>query len=157
MADVVSPEVRSRMMAGIRSTNTRPEIAIRRALHAKGLRFRLHAANVPGKPDLVLPKYRAAVFVHGCFWHGHDCPLFRLPATRPEFWQAKIDRNRTRDAVVAASLRQTGWRQLLIWECAMRGRSRIGLEATADRATAWIRSDLPAGAIRGANTAAQPD
>ncbi len=86
MPDIVDAQTRSRMMAGIRSTNTRPELAIRKALHAAGFRYRLHPRDVPGKPTWRLPRYRAAVFVHGCFWHGHDCPLFRLPDTRREFW-----------------------------------------------------------------------
>ncbi len=102
MPDIVAPAVRSRMMAGIRGRNTKPEIFIRKALHARGFRYRLHPRAVPGVPDFTLPRWRAAVFVHGCFWHGHDCPLFRLPGTRPDFWLAKIERNRARDAEVAA-------------------------------------------------------
>ena len=94
MPDIVDSATRSRMMAGIRSTNTRPELAIRKALHAAGFRYRLHPRDVPGKPDMAFARYRAAVFVNGCFWHGHDCPLFRLPDTRREFWSAKIERNR---------------------------------------------------------------
>src|SRR3546814_10547828 len=94
MADVVSIDVRSRMMSGIRSTNTKPEMILRRGLHAAGFRFRLHDRRLPGKPDLVFPRYSAVLFAHGCFWHGHNCHLFRLPATRTDFWAAKIDRNR---------------------------------------------------------------
>ena len=94
------------MMAGIRSTNTRPELAIRKALHAAGFRYRLHPRDVPGKPDMAFARYRAAVFVNGCFWHGHDCPLFRLPDTRRDFWTAKIERNRQRDAEVRQQLHE---------------------------------------------------
>src|ERR1700710_434307 len=91
--DVHSPEVRSHNMSRIRGRDTKPEMLIRRGLHARGFRFRLHARDLPGRPDLVFPKRSAAVLVHGCFWHGHDCPMFHLPATRPEFWQAKINSN----------------------------------------------------------------
>ena len=111
------------MMAGIRGRNTRPELVIRKALHARGFRYRLHVAGLPGKPDIVLPRFRAVIFVHGCFWHGHDCPLFRLPATRSEFWEAKISRNRERDREVLGALKTTGWRCLTVWECAIRGPS----------------------------------
>jgi DNA mismatch endonuclease (patch repair protein) len=140
MADVVTPAVRSRMMAGIRSTNTRPEMAIRKALHRRGFRYRLHAAGVPGRPDMVFPRYRAAVFVNGCFWHGHDCRFFRLPGTRTEFWRAKIARNRRRDADVAAMLAKAGWRQLTVWECTVRGKGTDAAEKTAGRIARWLRS-----------------
>ena len=125
-------------MSGIRSTNTKPEIQVRRALHAHGFRYRLHARNVPGKPDLVLPRYHAAIFINGCFWHGHDCPLFRLPSTRQEFWEAKISRNVERDAEVRCQLNGQGWRHLTIWECALRGRNRLGLEETVTRIERWL-------------------
>jgi DNA mismatch endonuclease, patch repair protein len=128
------------MMAGIRNTNTRPEIAIRRALHANGFRYRLHSRRVPGKPDMVFPRYRAAVFVNGCFWHGHDCHLFRLPATRPDFWADKIARNRARDAKVRHDLQEAGWRALTIWECAIRGREALGLPNVIAAASEWLRS-----------------
>ena len=105
MVDVVDSATRSRMMAGIRSKSTQPELTIRKALHAQGFRYRLHPGNVPGHPDIALPRYRAAVFVNGCFWHGHDCQLFHFPATRPEFWREKIARNRLRDARVRTSKR----------------------------------------------------
>src|SRR3546814_5856307 len=94
MADVVSIDVRSRMMSGIRSTNTKPEMILRRGLHAAGFRFRLHDRRLTGKPDLVFPRYSAVLFAHGCFWHGHNCHLFRLPATRTDFWAANINSNR---------------------------------------------------------------
>ena len=136
------------MMSGIKAKNTKPEITIRKALYALGFRYRLHAANVPGKPDLVLPLYKAAIFVNGCFWHGHDCPLFRLPETRRAFWDAKISRNRQRDAEVRTMLALSGWRHLTIWECAFRGRGKIGFPATIERAAAWLRSTDPVGEIR---------
>ena len=97
MVDVVDTATRSRMMAGIRGTNTKPELLLRKGLHAQGFRFRLHSTGLPGKPDIVLPRHHAVVFAHGCFWHGHNCHLFKWPSTRPEFWQAKIERNREVD------------------------------------------------------------
>lgn len=117
MADNVSPAVRSRMMAGIKGKNTKPEIIVRKALHAAGFRFRLHDRKLPGRPDVVLAKYKSAVFVHGCFWHGHQCKAFRWPKSRKDFWQEKILRNKARDAVAIRKLRQLGWQSILIWEC----------------------------------------
>lgn len=138
MPDVVDPKTRSRMMAGITGRDTKPELLIRRALHARGFRYRLDARDVPGRPDILLPRYRAAIFVHGCFWHGHSCPLFRLPGTRTEFWKAKIDRNRARDAEVAEALAGSPWRQLTVWECALRGKGRLDFAALIDRIALWI-------------------
>ncbi len=138
MPDVVDPITRSRMMSGIRSKNTDPEMQIRKGLHAKGLRFRLHSKDVPGKPDMVFPKFRAVVFVHGCFWHGHDCPLFKMPGTRQEFWSAKIERNRARDRVVQQQLADAGWRSMTVWECAIRGPGRLGLEKTVECIADWL-------------------
>jgi len=149
VVDVVDSATRSRMMSGIRGRDTGPERLIRSSLHRLGFRFRLHRADVPGRPDLLLPKYRAALFVHGCFWHGHDCGLFRLPATRREFWQAKIRRNVERDAEVSRLLEEQGWRQLTIWECAFRGPDSIGAEMTIRQAARWIRSRRVCGEIRG--------
>lgn len=136
-------------MSGIRSRDTGPERLIRSALHRLGFRFRLHPTNVPGRPDFVLPRYGTAVFVHGCFWHGHDCSLFRLPDTRRRFWRTKIARNAERDTEVALQLQQQGWRQLTIWECAFRGPAQLGLEETARRAARWIASRRRCGEIRG--------
>ena len=141
MADIVSPETRSRMMAGIRSKNTRPEMVVRRGLFARGFRFRLHARTLPGKPDLVLPKYRAAVFVSGCFWHGHDCPLFRWPATNEAFWRDKIGRNMARDVERREELVTLGWRVATVWECTLRQRSPEEVEQALDALAAWLRSD----------------
>jgi DNA mismatch endonuclease (patch repair protein) len=120
MTDVVDKATRSRMMSGVRGKNTRPEILLRRGLHALGFRFRLHARDIPGKPDIVFPKYRALIIVHGCFWHGHDCRYFKLPATNTDFWKTKIDGNRERDKRILRRQRQDGWRCLLVWECAIR-------------------------------------
>jgi DNA mismatch endonuclease, patch repair protein len=136
------------MMSGIRGRNTKPEKLIRSALHRLGFRFSLHSSNIPGRPDLVLPKYRAAVFVHGCFWHGHDCPLFRLPGTRRAFWEAKINRNRERDAEVKQTVLAAGWRHLTVWECAFRGGGEGGLARTAGKAATWLRGGRQCGDIR---------
>ncbi|MFS8042785.1 very short patch repair endonuclease [Xanthobacter sp. AM33] len=149
MPDVVDPVTRSRMMAGIRGKNTRPELAIRKRLHALGYRYRLHPGDVPGKPDFVLPRYRAAVFVHGCFWHGHDCALFRIPGTRTDFWRSKIESNRARDVRVAMNLGAAHWRQLTIWECSFRGRGSITLEKVIDETVRWLASSEPTYEIRG--------
>lgn len=149
MADVVGPEVRSRMMAGIRGTNTKPELLLRKGLHAAGFRYRLHDGTLPGKPDIVLPRHRAVVFAHGCFWHGHDCHLFKSPATRPEFWQAKIARNREVDSLAEAALRQIGWRRAVVWECALKGRTRLPPGQVIDRLAGWIRKGEDCLEIRG--------
>ena len=119
--DIVTPAVRSRMMAGIRHADTTPEKIIRSGLHRAGFRFVLHDTSLPGKPDLVLPRYRAVIFVHGCFWHRHDCELFHLPATRRAFWQAKLDKNRERDQRHLQQLTALGWRVGVVWECEIRG------------------------------------
>ena len=139
MADIVDRETRSRMMSGInRGRNTKPELMIRRAFHARGIRYRVHVANLPGKPDIVLRRFRSAILVHGCFWHGHDCPLFRLPATRRQFWEAKISRNRERDGEVMDALRAEGWRCLTVWECALRGPDRRELNQVITMLVAWL-------------------
>lgn len=139
MADITSPENRSRMMAGIRGKNTRPEMQVRRALFERGFRYRLHFKDLPGTPDLVLRRYGAIVFVHGCFWHGHDCAFFRWPTTRPEFWREKITRNREVDAEARGELRAAGWRVLTIWECALRGRDEGRRQNVYDAAADWLR------------------
>jgi len=125
LVDSLTPEQRSAQMSRIRGSNTKLEVLVRKALHARGLRYRLGGAKLPGRPDIVLPKYRTVVFVHGCFWHGHDCPLYRLPKTRPEFWADKIGKNRTRDQRVTSELEAMGWRVLTVWECSLRGKTAI--------------------------------
>jgi len=111
-------------MAGISGKNTKPEIYIRQVLHRAGYRFRLHRKDIPGTPDIFLPRYRVAIFVQGCFWHGHEnCHLFRLPKTRTNFWEAKITGNKTRDARVRQALILSGYRVLDIWECSIKGKT----------------------------------
>lgn len=113
-------------MAGIKGSNTRPEIQTRKYLHARGYRFRLHRKDLPGRPDLVLPKYRAAVFVHGCFWHAHEgCRFFRVPSTRREFWERKLRANRDRDKRDVLRLLELGWRVAVVWECGLRSESAV--------------------------------
>jgi DNA mismatch endonuclease (patch repair protein) len=120
MVDVVDKETRSRMMSGIRGRNTKPELQVRKALHAKGFRFRLHVRKLPGTPDLVFPKYRTVVFVHGCFWHRHEhCKFAATPKTNSDFWEKKLSANRDRDIKKIAQLQSLGWRVLTIWECEM--------------------------------------
>ena len=139
MADTVSAAVRSRMMSAIRSKDTHPEMLIRRALHGFGFRYRLHAKNLPGRPDLVLPKWRAVVFVHGCFWHAHDCPSFRLPATRTEWWQEKLSGNALRDSRSIAALQEQGWRVAVFWECALRGDGTNKVDRRIERLARFLR------------------
>lgn len=123
MADIISPEQRSALMSRIRGKDTKIELEVRKGLHALGFRYRLGGAGLPGRPDIVLPMYRTVVFVHGCFWHQHDCHLFRLPKTRTEFWKSKVDANRARDRRVARELEATEWHVETVWECALRGLS----------------------------------
>lgn len=148
MGDVVDPATRSRMMAGIRGRDTKPEILIRRLLHRQGFRFRLHVRDLPGKPDIVLPRYRAVVFVHGCFWHGHDCDLFRWPATRPDFWRAKIRGNQINDIGAREVLLAQGWRVGIVWECAIKGAGR-DVEGVAQTLADWLRGDGSCLEVRG--------
>ncbi|NHB78398.1 very short patch repair endonuclease [Rhodobacter calidifons] len=140
MTDIVDQQTRSRMMSGIRGKNTKPELALRRALHARGFRFRLHSGKVHGRPDLVLPKHRAVVFVHGCFWHRHKgCRYATVPATRPEFWRAKFDANVARDRTVRTTLLDGGWRVATVWECALRKPDQVA--ASAELLSTWLLSD----------------
>lgn len=136
-------------MSSIRGKNTKPELLIRKALHARGYRYRLHARDLPGKPDLVLPKWKAVILVHGCFWHGHNCHLFKMPSTRTAFWSEKIRKNRERDEVVQRELREAGWRMLAIWECAIKGRARLEFEDLMHRICSWIRGSESEAVIEG--------
>lgn len=129
------------MMAGIRGKDTKPEIILRRGLHRRGFRFRLHGAELPGKPDLVFPKHRAVLLAHGCFWHGHECHLFKWPKSREEFWRKKIQQNRDRDRAALERLHERGWRIGEVWECALKGRNRLPVEEVLERCEAWLDSD----------------
>jgi DNA mismatch endonuclease (patch repair protein) len=121
LIDLVDAATRSRMMSGIKGKHTKPELVVRRFLHASGFRFRLHRKELPGRPDLVLPKYRLAIFVHGCFWHRHaDCFYSTIPKSRVNFWQGKLEGNAVRDALHIASLLESGWRVMVVWECGLK-------------------------------------
>ncbi len=138
--DVLTAEQRRLVMSRIKGKDTKPELLIRRGLHGRGLRFRLHGSGLPGRPDLVFPRHRAVLFVHGCFWHGHECPLFRWPTTRADFWGSKIRRNRERDLKTLSALNTGGWRALIIWECALKGKNRKTLPDVLDESEAFIRN-----------------
>jgi DNA mismatch endonuclease (patch repair protein) len=132
VTDIVDKRTRSRMMAGIRGKNTKPELSLRRALHALGFRYRLHAPGFPGRPDLVLAKHRAAIFVHGCFWHRHPgCRYTTTPATRPQFWAAKFEAN-----IARSELLKAGWRVGTVWACALRTETAVG--AARDLVAGWL-------------------
>ena len=149
MVDIVDSTKRSLMMSGIRGKNTRPELLVRKALHAAGFRYRLHGRDLPGKPDMIFPKYSAVLFVHGCFWHGHDCPMFRLPSSRIEFWQTKIAGNLARDSLVATRLSESGWRIGVVWECALKGRGKWPIKHVTEAIAIWLHVDLHDLNIRG--------
>ena len=137
--DILTPEQRRLVMSRIRGKDTRPEMRIRYGLHGRGLRYRLHGAGIPGKPDMVFPKYRAVVFVHGCFWHGHGCSLFKWPKTHAAFWKTKINRNMARDREVRVALKTAEWRVFVVWECALKGKRRRELAEILTGAEEFIR------------------
>lgn len=141
MADIVSPEVRSRMMSRIRGRDTKPEVALRKALFRRGFRYRANDRRLPGSPDIVFPKYGAVVLVHGCYWHRHPgCPKAYTPKSRLEFWQSKFDQNVARDRRNLEELLAAGWRVAIVWECA------VGSEppaALVDRIEVFLRSVEP--------------
>jgi DNA mismatch endonuclease (patch repair protein) len=141
VADVVDRAKRSQMMAGIQGKNTQPELSIRKALHAAGIRYRLHVADLPGTPDIVCTKYTAAILVHGCFWHRHrDCWWCTDPSTRQEFWKSKFDQNIRRDTKNVAALRRLGWRVAIVWECALRVQDT---HEVAQRISKWLETGGP--------------
>lgn len=140
MADIVSSETRSRMMSGIRGKDTKPELLIRKGLHRSGFRYSLHRKNLPGKPDLVFSKYNALIFVHGCFWHKHKCNLFKMPSTRLEFWQPKLERNVVKDKRNNQSLKDAGWRIAIVWECAIKGKTKRSLDEIIREVGKWLLS-----------------
>ena len=141
------------MMRSIQGKDTKPELTIRSGLHALGYRFRLHRRSLPGTPDLVLPGRRAVIFVHGCFWHQHDCHLFKWPKTRPEFWRKKITANAQNDVRHLDALREDGWRVLVIWECALKGKTKLLEGEPVIRAANWLESRGQYGEIQGLDSA----
>jgi DNA mismatch endonuclease (patch repair protein) len=138
MADVLTPAQRSFNMSQIRGRDTKPEMLIRRGLHALGLRYRLHDRKLPGRPDLVFARHRAVVFVHGCFWHSHGCSLSKPPETSKDFWQNKLAANIARDQKAIESLKSQSWRVLVIWECALRGAAKNNMTEVIDEASQFI-------------------
>ena len=136
-------------MAGIRSKNTKPEMKIRKGLHRLGFRYRLHEKKLPGKPDMVFAKYRAALFVNGCFWHGHDCAMFKLPSTRTDFWRAKFAKNVENDIAASNTLIAKGWRVGVVWECAIRGKHRLPESEAIQKIAHWLGSTNETLMIRG--------
>lgn len=138
MVDIVDRATRSRMMAGIRGKDTKPEMALRSALHALGLRYRLHVSTLPGRPDIVLPRYNAAIQIHGCFWHRHEaCEFATTPGSNQAFWQSKFSQTVERDRLNSESLRQRGWREAVVWECAIKAR---GADPIARELAKWLVS-----------------
>lgn len=138
-------------MSGIRGKNTKPELTIRKALHARGFRYRIHCKNLPGNPDLCLPKYCAVIFVHGCFWHGHDCHLFKWPKTRAEFWAEKISQNSERDRKHAFLLNAAGWRICTVWECSLKGKAQVDILSIGSQIEDWLFSGKLELEIAGSN------
>lgn len=142
MTDVHSTAVRSKNMAAIKGRNTRPEMVVRKALHKAGFRYRLHVSSLPGKPDLVFPRYRAVIFVQGCFWHQHQCAMFHWPKTRTEWWRQKISANRAHDEAVQDKLRELGWRVLLVWECALKGKNKLVVSQLTSEIAYWLHNGI---------------
>jgi DNA mismatch endonuclease, patch repair protein len=140
MTDIVDSKTRSRMMSGIKGKNTKPEILIRSLLHRNGFRFRIHEKNLPGKPDIVLKRYQAVIFVHGCFWHRHLCHLFKWPKTRPDFWRDKINKNVINDQKNIQALTSLGWRICIVWECSIKGIHK-NIQVTTSKLEKWLKSE----------------
>lgn len=136
-------------MSGIKGRDTKPELMLRRGLHASGFRYRLNVRDLPGRPDIVFPGRRAVLFAHGCFWHGHDCHLFVWPKTREEWWREKIERNRVVDRRAADALKSAGWRVGVVWECALKGKARRPVDAIIEVCAEWLRSDEMSFELRG--------
>jgi DNA mismatch endonuclease, patch repair protein len=152
MVDIVDASTRSRMMSGIRNKDTRQEIVIRKRLFALGFRYRLYVRSLPGKPDLIFPRYKAVIFIHGCFWHAHDCDLFRWPASRRNFWKKKLIGNKRRDEKNRDALLVLGWRVLTIWECSLRGAERKRekrIDTVLNKAVKWLCSKSRSREIKG--------
>ncbi|WP_189420384.1 very short patch repair endonuclease [Cellvibrio zantedeschiae] len=147
--DIVDKSKRSSMMAGIKNKDTKGELLIRRGLYKLGFRYQLHRKDLPGRPDLVFPKFNSVIFVNGCFWHVHNCHLFKWPSSRPEFWKEKINSNKIRDEVNLEKLTKLGWKVLVIWECALKGKTRRNLDEVIHTAANWIQYDSQNAEIEG--------
>jgi DNA mismatch endonuclease (patch repair protein) len=142
MTDTVTPEVRSRIMASIKGKDTKPEMVIRKMLHTLGFRYRLHVKDLPGCPDIVLPRYKAVIMVNGCFWHGHSCQTHKKPKSRVEYWEEKISKNQARDEKNKKRLHVLGWRVATIWECAIFGKTKLTIDEVARLMPEWINSEI---------------
>jgi len=140
MTDIVTPEKRSQMMAGIAGKNTRPELLVRRGLHGKGFRYSLHPSGLAGKPDIFLRKHNVCIYIHGCFWHAHDCRLFKMPKSRTEFWKSKFEKNCIRDRKQTRELQVEGFRVAVVWECALKNKPAADLTTAIDRLEYWIKN-----------------
>lgn len=149
--DIVSPRKRSLMMSGIKGKDTAGEIFIRKSLHALGFRYQLHRKDIPGKPDLVFPKFQAVIFINGCFWHAHNCHLFKWPSSRPEFWKEKINSNKTRDAINIEKCTESGWKVLVIWECSLKGKTKRNFNEVIRTTENWLLYDSQNAEIEGHN------
>lgn len=141
MSDIVDKSTRSRMMSGIKGEDTKPELFVRKALHKRGFRYKLHDKTLPGKPDLVFSKFRAVIQIQGCFWHKHNCHLFKWPSTRKEFWKEKIQANVERDRKNIAKLQQNGWKTLLVWECSLKGKEKLPERELIRTIESWLLYD----------------
>ena len=149
VTDIVSKQVRSQMMSGIKSKDTRLELLLRRGLHHHGFRFRIHDKRLPGCPDIVLPKHAAIIQANGCFWHGHDCSLFKMPSSNRDKWVKKIEGNRQRDSRNREALVGSGWRILDVWECSLKGPDKRSIDEVVDLVCDWVRSGSETADIRG--------
>jgi DNA mismatch endonuclease, patch repair protein len=141
--DTVTPAVRSKIMASVGQKNTGAEVLLRKALHRHGLRYKLHDRSLPGSPDLVLPRFKAVIFVHGCYWHSHGCYRSTIPQTRKAFWLSKFEANRVRDARTRAELLSLGWRVLTVWECTLNGKLAKPIGPLVTRVQTWLKSKKP--------------
>ncbi|MFC1985734.1 very short patch repair endonuclease [Chloroflexota bacterium] len=140
MTDILTPQQRSHMMSRVKNRDTKIETMIRSLLHRRGFRFRKNASDLPGRPDITLPKYKAVILVHGCFWHGHTCNKGKLPSTRLEFWSKKIAENQGRDKYILSQLHNSGWRIAVVWECSLRNKTQQ--VTTIEQLCNWINSDV---------------
>lgn len=145
--DTVDRKTRSKIMSSVGQKDTGPEKLLRSSLHAEGLRYRLHARELPGSPGLVFPRYRSVVFVHGCYWHSHGCYRSTVPKTRRDFWERKFGDNRERDKRNVALLRREGWRVMIVWECALVGKSAYPPGEAPKRVAAWLEGSEPYGEL----------
>lgn len=137
--DTVDPKIRSKIMAAVGQKDTKPEMALRKALHSMGFRYVVNDKRLPGSPDLVFPKYHAAIFVHGCFWHRHGCKYSTMPKTRREFWEEKFETNKKRDRRKISELRKRGWKVKVVWECWLRSNSGQVLKQVS-AVTEWLKN-----------------